>query len=200
MLHYATMQVNKPTDRDDIRWKLTCYVQNYVFFWYHNHISPKKTWILRCMLSWNKITHRYIQFRAYRHPHLIYCCTSAVRGKQRTLAMTSGSGSSMGSAHSTVTTFPQTFTLPLINLRRAWAAVLWSSYSKKQKPRFFFLSSGWWYKMTSFKPSVEIEDRKLFQENWRLFWHKYITLDSSVNQLIKKTLTNSMQTCSSFEI
>lgn len=72
-----------------------------------------------------------------------------------TLAMTSGSGSSMGSAHSTVTTFPHTFTLPLISRRRAWAAVLWSSYSKKQKPRFFFLSSGWWYNMTSFRPSVE---------------------------------------------
>ncbi len=136
------------------------------------------------MLSWNKITHRYIKCWAYLHPHLIYCCTSAVRGKQRTLAMTSGSGSSMGSAHSTVTTFPQTFTLPLINLRRAWAAVLWSSYSKKQKPRFFFLSSGWWYKMTSFKPSVEIEDRKLFQENWRLLWHKYIK--HLTLQLIKK--------------
>lgn len=71
-----------------------------------------------------------------------------------TFAMTSGSGSSMGSAHSTVTTFPHTFTLPLISRRRAWAAVLWSSYSKKQKPRFFFLSSGWWYNMTSFRPSV----------------------------------------------
>lgn len=70
-----------------------------------------------------------------------------------TFAMTSGSGSSIGSAHSTVTTFPQTFTLPLINLRLAWAAVLWSSYSRKQKPRFFFLSSGWWYNMTSVRPS-----------------------------------------------
>lgn len=70
-----------------------------------------------------------------------------------TFAITSGSGSSMGSAHSTVTTFPHTFTLPLINLRRACAAVLWSSYSKKQKPLFFFLSSGWWYKITSFSPS-----------------------------------------------
>lgn len=67
--------------------------------------------------------------------------------------MTSGSGSSTGSAHSTVTTFPQTFTFPLIRRRRACAADLWSSYSKKQKPRFFFLSSGWWYKMTSTKPS-----------------------------------------------
>lgn len=71
-----------------------------------------------------------------------------------TLAITSGSGSSMGSAHSTVTTLPQTFTLPLISRRRAWAAVLWSSYSRKQKPRFFFLSSGWWYNMTSLRPSV----------------------------------------------
>lgn len=70
-----------------------------------------------------------------------------------TLAMTSGSGSSMGSAHSTVTTLPHTFTFPLISLRRAWAAVLWSSYSKKQKPLFFFLLSGWWYNITSLRPS-----------------------------------------------
>lgn len=74
-----------------------------------------------------------------------------------TLAMTSGSGSSIGSAHSTVTTLPQTFTLPLISRRRAWAAVLWSSYSRKQKPLFFFLSSGWWYRMTSLRPSVSTQ-------------------------------------------
>lgn len=181
MLHYATMQVNKPTDKRWYQVKTDMLSSESCFFFVSTIFPKTKTCILRYMLSWNKITHRYIKFWAYLHPHLIYCCTSAVRGKQRTLAMTSGSGSSMGSAHSTVTTFPQTFTLPLINLRRAWAAVLWSSYSKKQKPRFFFLSSGWWYKMTSFKPSVEIEDRKLFQENWRLFWQIHQTLDSSVN-------------------
>lgn len=79
-----------------------------------------------------------------------------------TFAITSGSGSSIGSAHSTVPTFPQTLTLPLINLRLAWAAVLWSSYSRKQKPLFFFLSSGWWYKMTSVRPS---ENKQPFQKN-----------------------------------
>lgn len=41
-----------------------------------------------------------------------------------TFAITSGSGSSTGSAHSTVTTFPQTLTFPLINLRLACAADL----------------------------------------------------------------------------
>lgn len=73
----------------------------------------------------------------------------------RTLAMTSGSGSATGSAHSTVTGFPHTLTLPLIRRRRACAADLWSSYSRKQKPRFFFLSSGWWYNITSWRPSVK---------------------------------------------
>lgn len=71
-----------------------------------------------------------------------------------TLAMTSGSGSATGSAHSTVTGFPQTLTLPLIRRRRACAADLWSSYSRKQNPRFFFLSSGCWYNITSCRPSI----------------------------------------------
>lgn len=75
--------------------------------------------------------------------------------------MTSGSGSATGSAHSTVTGFPHTLTLPLIRRRRACAADLWSSYSRKQKPRFFFLSSGWWYNITSWRPSVGTRQNQL---------------------------------------
>lgn len=100
-------------------------------------------------LSFKK-TDRYQEILTLEQRTLIIPCFSY---SFITFAMTSGSGSSIGSAHSTVTTFPQTFTLPLINLRLAWAAVLWSSYSRKQKPRFFFLSSGWWYNMTSVRPS-----------------------------------------------
>lgn len=95
--------------------------------------------------------------------------------------MTSGSGSATGSAHSTVTGFPQTFTFPLMRRRRACAADLWSSYSRKQNPRFFFLSSGCWYNMTSCRPSegrqqsgclmihsVKFNDTRIPKEHWKM--------------------------------
>lgn len=103
--------------------------------------------------------------------------TMVAQGPTLTLAMTSGSGSSRGSAHSTVTRFPQTFTLPLISRRRAWAAVLWSSYSKKQKPRFFFLSTGWRYNMTSFRPSVETAEKTGQFQEFKSHFHSDIPFE-----------------------
>lgn len=101
--------------------------------------------------------------------------------------MTSGSGSSMGSAHSTVTTFPHTFTLPLISRRRAWAAVLWSSYSRKQNPRFFFLSSGWWYNMTSFRPSVETRNGREVKKRQQVVKCIYSTKVTVISMTYQQT-------------
>ena len=59
-----------------------------------------------------------------------------------TLDIVCSSGSSWGSAQSTIISQPHTFILPVPSLLLANDAALWESYSKKQKPLFFFLSSG----------------------------------------------------------
>lgn len=59
-----------------------------------------------------------------------------------TFDMVSASGSSCGSAQSTMISQPHTFTRPVPRRLLARDAALWDSYSKKQNPLFFFLSSG----------------------------------------------------------
>lgn len=50
--------------------------------------------------------------------------------------------------------FGLTLILPVPSLRLAKDAALCDSYSRKQKPRFFFLSSGELYMITSYRPAI----------------------------------------------
>ncbi len=59
----------------------------------------------------------------------------------QTLAIVSESGSSMGSAQSTMMSQPQTRILPDDNRRLAKDAALCDSYSRNANPLFFFLES-----------------------------------------------------------
>lgn len=69
--------------------------------------------------------------------------------------MVSESGSSWGSAQSTIISQPQTLIRPVPSLLLASEAALCDSYSRKQKPLFFFLSSGELYIITSVRPAVK---------------------------------------------
>ena len=60
---------------------------------------------------------------------------------------------------------PQTFTREVPKRRLAREAALCDSYSRKQKPRFFFLSSGELYIITSVSPAEILQKQRYHQYN-----------------------------------
>lgn len=82
-----------------------------------------------------------------------------------------------------------TLVRPVPNLRLANEAALCDSYSRKQKPRFFFLSSGELYIITSIRPAIIVMEKWMERREIQLLVKENATTTTSY--LDKDTMMTS---------